>query len=94
MRHSRYGSMVVGCWWRYNKKRLQHTVKFKILFLTELLSTNHMAAKLLHTLADENSDLQKKIGCMNGIFQLFDRHNHVRKSLALGNHYNTNKYIN
>ncbi|CAG7899629.1 unnamed protein product, partial [Brassica rapa] len=71
--------------WRYNKKRLQHTVKFKILFLTELLSTNHMAAKLLHTLADENSDLQKKIGCMNGIFQLFDRHNHVRKSLALGN---------
>lgn len=44
-----------------------------------------MAAKLLHTLADENSDLQKKIGCMNGIFQLFDRHNHVRKSLALGN---------
>ncbi|XP_018449151.1 protein LONGIFOLIA 1-like [Raphanus sativus] len=43
-----------------------------------------MAAKLLHTLADENSDLQKKIGCMNGIFQLFDRH-HVRKSLTLGN---------
>ncbi|KAL0653784.1 hypothetical protein Bca4012_096475 [Brassica carinata] len=46
-----------------------------------------MAAKLLHTLADENSDLQKKIGCMNGIFQLFDRH-HVltnrRKSLTLG----------
>ncbi|KAL0697891.1 hypothetical protein Bca4012_054013 [Brassica carinata] len=43
-----------------------------------------MAAKLLHTLADENSDLQKSIGCMNGIFQLFDRH-HVRKSLTLGN---------
>ncbi|CAF2050255.1 hypothetical protein BRARA_I04779 [Brassica rapa] len=47
-----------------------------------------MAARLLHTLADENSDLQKKIGCMNGIFQLFDRH-HVltnrRKSLTLGN---------
>ncbi|CAH2036965.1 unnamed protein product [Thlaspi arvense] len=47
-----------------------------------------MAAKLLHTLADENSDLQKKIGCMNGIFQIFDRH-HVltsrRKSLTLGN---------
>ncbi|KAG2321279.1 hypothetical protein Bca52824_014492 [Brassica carinata] len=47
-----------------------------------------MAAKLLHTLADENSDLQKKIGCMNGIFQLFDRHNHVlstrRRSLTLG----------
>ncbi|CAN7063790.1 unnamed protein product [Brassica oleracea var. botrytis] len=48
-----------------------------------------MAAKLLHTLADENSDLQKKIGCMNGIFQIFDRHNHLlsnrRKSLTLGN---------
>lgn len=47
-----------------------------------------MAAKLLHTLADENSDLQKKIGCMNGIFKLFDRH-HItnrRKSLTLGNH--------
>ncbi|CAL9215465.1 unnamed protein product [Arabidopsis halleri] len=48
-----------------------------------------MAAKLLlHTLADENSDLQKKIGCMNGIFQIFDRH-HVltgrRQSLTLGN---------
>uniref|UniRef100_A0A1J3K1C8 Protein LONGIFOLIA 2 n=1 Tax=Noccaea caerulescens TaxID=107243 RepID=A0A1J3K1C8_NOCCA len=47
-----------------------------------------MAAKLLHTLADDNSDLQTKIGCMNGIFQIFDRH-HVltsrRKSLTLGN---------
>lgn len=32
-----------------------------------------MAAKLLHSLADENPDLQKQIGCMNGIFQLFDR---------------------
>jgi len=48
-----------------------------------------MAAKLLHTLADENSDLQKKIGCMNGIFQIFDRHHILtsrRKSLTLGNH--------
>ncbi|XP_071721966.1 LOW QUALITY PROTEIN: protein LONGIFOLIA 1-like [Rutidosis leptorrhynchoides] len=34
-----------------------------------------MAAKLLHSLADENPDLQKQIGCMTGIFQLFDRHN-------------------
>ncbi|XP_002514640.2 protein LONGIFOLIA 1 isoform X1 [Ricinus communis] len=33
-----------------------------------------MAAKLLHSLADDNSDLQKQIGCMTGIFQLFDRH--------------------
>lgn len=35
-----------------------------------------MAAKLLHSLADENPDLQKQIGCMTGIFQLFDR-NHI-----------------
>lgn len=33
-----------------------------------------MAAKLLHSLTDDNIDLQKQIGCMNGIFQLFDRH--------------------
>ncbi|GAA0154852.1 hypothetical protein LIER_12712 [Lithospermum erythrorhizon] len=32
-----------------------------------------MAAKLLHTLADDNPDLKKQIGCMTGIFQLFDR---------------------
>ncbi|KAF7838541.1 protein LONGIFOLIA 2 isoform X1 [Senna tora] len=32
-----------------------------------------MAAKLLHSLADENPDLQQQIGCMTGIFQLFDR---------------------
>ncbi|CDY42438.1 BnaC02g22700D [Brassica napus] len=46
-----------------------------------------MAAKLLHSLADDSADLQKQIGCMNGIFQIFDRH-HVltgrRKSLTLG----------
>jgi len=33
-----------------------------------------MAAKLLQSLADDNPDLQKQIGCMTGIFQLFDRH--------------------
>ncbi|XP_004299293.1 PREDICTED: protein LONGIFOLIA 2 isoform X1 [Fragaria vesca subsp. vesca] len=33
-----------------------------------------MAAKLLHSLADDNPDLQQQIGCMNGIFQIFDRH--------------------
>ena len=32
-----------------------------------------MAAKILHSLTDDNPDLQKQIGCMNGIFQLFDR---------------------
>ncbi|KAJ0578092.1 putative protein LONGIFOLIA [Helianthus annuus] len=33
-----------------------------------------MAAKLLHSLTDDNPDLQKQIGCMTGVFQLFDRH--------------------
>ncbi|RDX97341.1 Protein LONGIFOLIA 1, partial [Mucuna pruriens] len=33
-----------------------------------------MAARLLHSLADDNPDLQKQIGCMTGIFQLFDHH--------------------
>lgn len=32
-----------------------------------------MAAKILHSLTDDNPDLQKQIGCMTGIFQLFDR---------------------
>ncbi|XP_044486710.1 protein LONGIFOLIA 2-like [Mangifera indica] len=32
-----------------------------------------MAAKLLHSLVDDNPDLQKQIGCMTGIFQIFDR---------------------
>lgn len=32
-----------------------------------------MAAKLLRSLTDDNPDLQKQIGCMTGIFQLFDR---------------------
>ncbi|KAK1407358.1 hypothetical protein QVD17_38972 [Tagetes erecta] len=33
-----------------------------------------MAAKLLHSLTEDNPDLQKQIGCMTGVFQLFDRH--------------------
>ncbi|KAI3832224.1 hypothetical protein MKX03_024506 [Papaver bracteatum] len=33
-----------------------------------------MSAKLLHALSEENPDLQKQIGCMTGIFQIFDRH--------------------
>lgn len=48
-----------------------------------------MSAKILPSLPDESRDLQKQIGCMNGIFQLFDRqsflvgrrssgHNHKR----------------
>lgn len=54
-----------------------------------------MAAKLLHSLADDNPDLQRQIGCMTGIFQLFDRPNIVNgrrishKRLPPGNsHFN------
>lgn len=32
-----------------------------------------MAAKLLHSLADDNPDFQRQIGCMTGMFQIFDR---------------------
>ncbi|XP_020577192.1 protein LONGIFOLIA 1 [Phalaenopsis equestris] len=34
-----------------------------------------MSAKFWHTFSEENSELQKKIGCMTGIFQIFDRQN-------------------
>ncbi|KAE9466621.1 hypothetical protein C3L33_01464, partial [Rhododendron williamsianum] len=48
-----------------------------------------MSAKLPHSLMDENPDFQKQIGCMSGIFLMFDRryflsggritsHNHKR----------------
>ncbi|XP_057952139.1 protein LONGIFOLIA 1 isoform X2 [Malania oleifera] len=53
------------------------------------------AAKLLQSLTDENPDLQKQIGCMTGIFQLFERHHaltgrHINhKRLPSGNsHFN------
>ncbi|KAK9053819.1 hypothetical protein SSX86_024894 [Deinandra increscens subsp. villosa] len=38
-----------------------------------------MAAKYLHSLADENPDLQKQIGCMTGVFQIFNRHHIVSR---------------
>ncbi|XVF16765.1 hypothetical protein REPUB_Repub10bG0060500 [Reevesia pubescens] len=33
-----------------------------------------MSKKFMYSSSDENPDLQKQIGCMNGLFQLFDRH--------------------
>ncbi|KAL2532018.1 hypothetical protein Adt_05369 [Abeliophyllum distichum] len=56
-----------------------------------------MSAKFISSLTDENPDLRKKIGCMKGIFQLFDRqhflagrrmisHNH--KKIHLGANHN------
>lgn len=44
-----------------------------------------MSAKLLQALTDENPDLQKQIGCMTGIFQLFDRH-HVLSPKRINGH--------
>ncbi|XP_010089650.2 protein LONGIFOLIA 1 [Morus notabilis] len=37
----------------------------------------NMSAKLIYSLTDENPDLQKQIGCMNGFFRLFDRHRYL-----------------
>uniref|UniRef100_A0A5B6ZH62 DUF4378 domain-containing protein n=1 Tax=Davidia involucrata TaxID=16924 RepID=A0A5B6ZH62_DAVIN len=44
-----------------------------------------MAAKLLHSLTDDNPDLQKQIGCMTGIFQFFDR-SHILAGRRIGGH--------
>ncbi|XP_013586121.1 protein LONGIFOLIA 2 isoform X1 [Brassica napus] len=51
-----------------------------------------MSAKLLHNLSDENPNLNKQFGCMNGIFQVFHRQQYparpvysdVEKSLPPG----------
>lgn len=32
-----------------------------------------MATKVVYTLREDKQGLQKQLGCMNGIFQLFDR---------------------
>lgn len=45
---------------------------------------SEMAAKLLHSLTDDNPDLQKQIGCMTGIFQLFDRQHIVSGRRIVG----------
>ncbi|XWS41005.1 hypothetical protein CRYUN_Cryun17cG0043900 [Craigia yunnanensis] len=46
-----------------------------------------MSAKFISSLSDENPDLQKQIGCMNGLFQLFDRHHFLgSRRIASPNH--------
>ncbi|KAI3895260.1 hypothetical protein MKX03_030609 [Papaver bracteatum] len=46
-----------------------------------------MSAKLLQALTeDRSSDLQKQIGCMTGIFQIFDRQNAVVTARRITNH--------
>lgn len=44
-----------------------------------------MSAKILQALSDENPELKKQIGCMTGIFQLFDR-NHIISSKRIHAH--------
>lgn len=34
-----------------------------------------MSTRILYSLTDDKAGMQKQIGCMNGIFQLFDRQN-------------------
>ncbi|KAK3012272.1 hypothetical protein RJ639_012942 [Escallonia herrerae] len=46
-----------------------------------------MSAKFQHSLKDEKSDLQKQFGCMNGIFQLFDRHHFLIRRRTSGNNH-------
>ncbi|CAA2996065.1 Hypothetical predicted protein [Olea europaea subsp. europaea] len=46
-----------------------------------------MCAKVVPSFTDENRDLRKQIGCMNGIFQLFDRHHFPsRRHISSQNH--------
>ncbi|CAI9752750.1 unnamed protein product [Fraxinus pennsylvanica] len=46
-----------------------------------------MCAKALPSFTDEDQDLRKQIGCMNGIFQLFDRHHFpTRRRISSQNH--------
>ncbi|KAJ8775146.1 hypothetical protein K2173_020150 [Erythroxylum novogranatense] len=43
-----------------------------------------MSAKFIYTLSDDKPDLQKQIGCMNGIFQLFDRRHFLNGGRRIG----------
>ncbi|KAL3346661.1 hypothetical protein AABB24_025216 [Solanum stoloniferum] len=46
-----------------------------------------MSARMLSSITEDNKDLHKRIGCMNGLFQLFDRHHFlIGKHLHGQNH--------
>ncbi|KAM0951369.1 putative protein LONGIFOLIA [Dioscorea sansibarensis] len=45
-----------------------------------------MSAKFLHSFADESQELQKQIGCMTGILQMFDRHHLLTGRRSNGSH--------
>lgn len=42
-----------------------------------------MSAKLLYNLSDENPNLNKQFGCMNGIFQVFYRQHCPARPVAV-----------
>lgn len=62
----------MGCWNHWGGSASCKVLNFSCLWVK-------MSAKLLHSISDENPDLQKQIGCMNGIFQLF-HHRHFLSS--------------
>lgn len=43
-----------------------------------------MSAKLLYNLSDENPNLNKQFGCMNGIFQVFYRQHYPARRVSVG----------
>ncbi|KAK4367612.1 hypothetical protein RND71_011404 [Anisodus tanguticus] len=56
---------------------------------TQMPKATKMSARMLSSITEDQKDLQKKIGCMNGLFQLFDRHHfligkHHHKRLLTG----------
>lgn len=36
-----------------------------------------MSPKLVYAMSDENEELKKQIGCMNGLLQFFDPHHFI-----------------
>ncbi|KAL8038528.1 hypothetical protein ABFX02_11G113600 [Erythranthe guttata] len=61
----------------------------KVQQLLNYLQQQIMSAKMMSSLSDENRNIQKQIGCMNGLLQLFDRRHFLtprrsHKKLLLG----------
>lgn len=41
-----------------------------------------MSAKLLYSLSDEEQNLKKQIGCMNGLLQFLDPHHFINNRIS------------
>lgn len=52
-----------------------------------------MSAKFLQAFTDENRELQKQIGCMTGIFQIFDRQNLITAGRRIHSHGHSHKKL-